>query len=150
LNYAYQVENPAGNAPESNEFKGCLEKLMEFIGRFDFVRMRQDRNVLAGGLPEGSFGRALSEPGKQYAIYVHHSTYAEGMRFYQPGETPRQLDLTLDLPAGSYRVEWVRPADLRVLKTQMIQNHPGGKVPLEASPEHREDVALKILSAGRP
>jgi hypothetical protein len=146
LNYAYQVGNPAGDTPESNEFKRYLQSLAKFIGGFDLARMRQDRGVLAGGLPAGSFARAISEPGKQYAVYIHHSTYAEGRRFYQPGETPHQLDLMLDLPAGAFRVEWVRPADLAVLKTQNIEKHQGGTVRLEASPEHREDIALRIHS----
>ncbi len=134
LNYAYQVNNPRGDAPESNEFKRYLQKLTEFMAGVDFVRMRQDRGVLASGLPAGSFGRAISEPGKQYAIYIHHGSYAEGRGFYQAGETSWQLDLALDLPAGAYRVEWVRPADLTVLKTQVIEKHQGGKVPWQRRP----------------
>jgi hypothetical protein len=150
LNYAYQTANPAGDDPESNEFKKYLQKLMQFINGFDFVRMRQDRGVIAAGLPPESIGRAISEPSKQYALYIHHSTYAEGRRYYQPGERPQQFELALDLPAGAYRLEWVRPADLAVLKTQVIEKHPGGKVSLETSPEHREDIALRILSIDRP
>jgi hypothetical protein len=146
LNYAYQVDNPKGRHPESDEFKGYLRKLKEFLTGFDFVRMRQDKGVLASGLPAGSFGRAISEPGKQYAIYLHHSTYADARRYYELGNKPQTLDLVLNLPAGGYRIEWVQPADLRVLKTEVIEKHVGGNARLERSPEHRADIAIRIHS----
>ena len=146
LNYAYQVENPTGRHPESDEFKGYLRKLKEFITGFDFVRMRQDKNVLAAGLPESSFWRAISEPAKQYAIYLHHSTYANEKRYYEVSDRPQTVGLTLDLPAGAYRIEWVHPADLSALKTQVLEKHNGGSVRLETSPEHREDIAIRIRS----
>jgi len=145
LNYAYQVDNPTGDTPESNEFKGYLRKLMEFVTGFDFVRMRPDRGVVAGGLPQGSFWRAISEAGRQYAVYGHHSSYAAGRRRYEVNEELRTVELFVELPAGGYRVEWIRPADLAVLKTQVIAAHGGGRVVLEASPQYRSDIALRIL-----
>jgi hypothetical protein len=108
--------------------------------------MRPDRGVLAGGLPQQSFWRAISEAGKQYAIYIHHSSYAEGRRRYEVSETPLELDLALDLPGGAYRVEWIRPADLAVLSTQTFE-HGGGRVELATSPEHQADIAIRILAA---
>jgi hypothetical protein len=147
LNYAYQTDNATGVAPESDEFKGYLRKLAEFMNGFDFIRMQPDRDLLRGGLREGSIWRALSEEGKQYAAYLHHSKYAEGRRRYEVDDRPRTMELVLELPAGRYRVEWVRPADLAVLKTQLVDAHGGGQVTLEASPEHREDIALRILAS---
>lgn len=146
LNYAFQVDNPTGRHPESAEFKHYLRKLKEFVSGFDFVRMRQDKGVLVGGLPEGSFWRAISEPGKQYAIYLHYSTYAQGKRYYEVSSKPQTLDLTLDLPAGGYKIEWIQPADLRVLKTQRIEQHSGGSARLESSPDHQADIAIRVLS----
>lgn len=146
LNFAYQPGNERGASPESDEFKQYMRNLKEFLTSFDFVRMRPDRGVLAGGLPAGSTGRALGEPGRQYAIYIHHSKAARGRNYYEPNEEPRTLNLELDLPAGSYRVEWVRPTDLAVLGSQTLTRHPGGKVKLAASPEHHADIALRIRS----
>jgi hypothetical protein len=147
LNYAYQVDNPTGNTPESNEFKGYLRKLKEFITGFDFIAMRPDRDVVAGGLPQGSIWRAISEAGRQYAVYIHHSRYAEGRLRYEVSEQPRTLDLAVDLPAGGYQVEWLRPADLTVLKTQAIPAHGGGRIALQTSPQYRADIALRIVSS---
>jgi hypothetical protein len=147
LNYAYQVDNPTGDAPESNEFKGYLRKLKEFVTGLNFVGMRPDHGVVAGGLPEGSFWRGISEAGKQYAVYIHHSHYAEGRLRYEVSDQPHTLDLVVDLPAGRYQVEWIRPTDLTVLKTQPISAHGGGRVALQISPQYVADIALRISSS---
>jgi hypothetical protein len=47
-------------APESDEFKQYMRKLKEFVTAFDFVRMRPDSGVIAGGMPEGSISRAIN------------------------------------------------------------------------------------------
>jgi hypothetical protein len=150
LNFAYQPGKEIGDLPESNEFKGYLRKLKEFIGAFDFVRMRPDTKVIADGLPESSFGRAISEPGKQYGIYIHHASYGKGRNRYEPNEESRKIDLTLDLPAGGYRLEWLRPADLKILQSQTLPNHSGGRIALNTSPEYQVDVAMRIVSSRKP
>jgi hypothetical protein len=132
-----------GADPQSDEFKLYLKKLKEFITSLDFVRMRPQPGVIAGGM-EGSVVRALGEPGKQYAIYVHNGTPTRGMNRYQVDEAPRSLELTLDLPAGSYRVNWMKPADLSVLHSQRLTRHGGGKVTLARSPQYVADVAIRI------
>jgi hypothetical protein len=146
LNYAYQVENPRGNTAEGDEFKGFLKSLKTFVEGFDFVRMRPDDGVIAAGLPDGSIARAISEPGQQYGVYIHHSTFAPGRRRYEVSDEPRRLEPTLDLPPGAYHLEWVRPADLSVLASQGIAGHPGGRITLASSPEYRGDIAIRIRS----
>ncbi len=148
LNHAYQVEDPSGRRPESELFKGYLRKLMQFVTGFDFVRMRPDHGVVAAGLSsETSFWRALIEPGRQYAIYIHHSAYAEGRRSYRPSDGSRTIEVALDLPRGSYRMEWIQPADLAILDARRIDRHPGGRVRLTASPQHQADIALRIRAS---
>lgn len=145
LNYAFQTDNPTGNAPESNEFKGYLQKLKQFVDSFKFVNMHQDTSVISGELPAGTFARSISELGKQYAIYIHHGTYGNGRGRYECEEKPRTLDLELTLPAGSYRAEWLLPAQLQIMKTQRIRKHSGGPLRLAVSPEYQIDIALRIL-----
>ena len=145
LNFAYQVGRETGEHPESNEFKGYLRRLREFMVSFDFIHMRPDDNVIAEGIQASSIGRALSEPGKQYAIYVHHSSYARNKSRYELSEDKKQMNLVLNLPAGSYRLDWIRPSDLNVLQSQMLAGHTGGKVAVDSSPEHDGDIAIRIL-----
>jgi hypothetical protein len=61
-------------------------------------------------LPEGSSGRAIGEPGKQYGIYIHHSSWTKGRSRYEPDEQTKKVDLTLDLPAAATKSNGV---DLR-------------------------------------
>ena len=150
LNHAYQVEDPRGRRPQSEEFKQYLQKLMEFINSFDLVRMRQDRSVLRSGLVQSdSIWRAISEPGRQYAIYVHHSAYTEGKRSYKVTQDAqiRRVDLTVDLPRGTYQIEWIQPATLTVLASQSVKKHLGGALKLATSPGYGADIALKIIGA---
>ena len=140
LNHAYQVEDPAGQRPESQAFKQQLAVLKRFLEQVDFVRMRQDRTVVASGAANW---RAISEAGRRYAIYLHHSSIADGRRSYLPSERATTVDLVLDLPAGQYRIEWIQPSTGRVLRTDQAP-HTGGKLTLKRSPEHTADLALRI------
>jgi hypothetical protein len=78
-----------------------MRVLKEFLEAFDFVRMRPGRSVLKGGLPAKGRARVLSEPGKQYAIYLFGGKSAK---------------LSLALPEGEYAAEWVSPLTGKVLK----------------------------------
>lgn len=65
--YQYPATQPGGGNPVLRRQFGIL---LDFIHRFDFVRMKPDNSVIKGGLPSGGTARALVEPGKAYAIYV--------------------------------------------------------------------------------
>ncbi|MBI4603533.1 MAG: DUF4038 domain-containing protein [Planctomycetes bacterium] len=66
---------------------------------------------------------------------------------FQAPPGPSRLSLVLELPAGSYRAEWVGPLTGAVEKQEAFE-HAGGRRTLE-SPEVGEDIALRIVSAGR-
>jgi hypothetical protein len=122
-------KSPGGGSVALREQLGLLKK---FVERFDFVRMAPDSRVIKGGVPAGATARALSEPGRAYAVYVRGGKKAE---------------LVLDLPAGSYAAEWVTtkpgPADAKATTF----DHAGGPKTL-ASPEYGEDIALRVVRAG--
>jgi hypothetical protein len=71
----------------------------------------------------------LSQRGVAYAVYVGAGTQAE---------------LRLELPAGSYRAEWV---DTRSGKVERAEDfvHGGGERQL-TSPKYHEDIALRITA----
>ncbi len=83
--------------------------------------------VIAAGIPAKATARCLADPGKAYAIYIKGGTGAT---------------LTLKLPAGEYNAEWIDPHTGAVTRTL-----PSGAVRGTwevASPEYREDIALRI------
>ena len=127
-----------------------LRALRRFIEGFGFVSMKRDDTLLVGAtLPAGAIARAISEPGKQYALYIHHSRYAgwiikelEIGSCYEPVPGDYQHPLSLALPEGRYRLEWVEPATGRRIGVSAV-THGGGLLSV-TTPRYRVDVALGI------
>jgi hypothetical protein len=141
LNGVFTVENPAGKTPDNMQIMTALKSLKGFIHSFDFLKMHQDISYVRDGIPPGTYCRGMSEPGKQYALYHHHSTGGYGS-MYTVTTGDYAEDLVLDLPAGAYRVDWVDPATGAVLRSEAV-NHPGGSLKT-STPRHSVDAALRI------
>ena len=136
LDYSFTPHHPDGTAKVTTSPGGggpSLRKqlaiLKTFIEGFDFSHMTPDDRVIVGGLPDHATARALVERGRAYAVYV------------QGG---KQARLIFDLPAGSYRAEWLDTKTGLVVKSERLK-HSGGKVTV-ASPAYREDIALRIMA----
>lgn len=136
LDYSYTVRHPDGTAKVEAPTPGGggpalrtqLAILRAFLAGFDFVRMAPDTALIRGGVPAKATARALSTPGKAYAIYVNGGTRAK---------------LELELSPGRYRAEWVNTRTGAVDKAEDLDH--GGRVSLE-SPAYQEDVALRVLA----
>ena len=83
--------------------------------------------IVKAGVPKDQRVQVLAEAGRQYSLYV-----TGGGR----------VELTLDLPGGSYLCEWMSPLTGKVEAGQTI-NHSGGPA-VVGSPNFAEDVALRI------
>jgi hypothetical protein len=127
-----RVEEPTPGGGGSN-FRSQLQVLKRFIEGFDLVKMAPDDKVIARVAPARTSARALSEPGKAYAIYIHGETRAE---------------LALDLPAGRYTAEWLNPRTGKVEASQELQSR-GDRVTV-TSPRYEEDIALRIRRVESP
>ena len=90
--------------------------------------------------------RALSEPGKTYAIYIHHGAPAKGHNLYEIPAGTRTLRLSLLLPRGNYQADWIRPADARVLSSHRLRVVQDGPHELPPSPAHNADIAIRMTS----
>jgi hypothetical protein len=135
LDYSFSVAHPDGTAVVTDPTPGgggpslrrSLGALKRFMESFDLVRLHPDAGVVKGGVPEGATVRTLSEPGRQYALYVKGGSHAA---------------LRLDLPAATYRAEWVDTKTGDVAKHEELR-HAGGEAVLD-SPAYVEDIALRI------
>jgi hypothetical protein len=138
--YAYPPEQPGGG---SAALRSQLRVLRDFMDSIDFVRMAPVSNVLRSGTPEGASARVLATPGRSYALYLHHGRQPSGRGVkYAVDATPRSAQIGLDLPAGSYRAEWI---DTKTGKTSKREDfsHAGGLRTL-MSPQYAEDIALRV------
>jgi hypothetical protein len=157
LDYSFTTGHPRGDFLEyaspgggSPALRGQMRILKDFIHGFDFVRMSPDAHVVKGVSPAGLAARALSEPGKAWALYLHFPPGKEGEVKFDtatregPGAAGRAAEarLSLDLPPGSYRVEWLDTLTGKPGKRESLR-HGGGVVTL-ASPPFGADIALGI------
>jgi hypothetical protein len=151
LDYSYTPRHPDGTARVTTSPGGGgprlrrqLQVLKRFMDGLDFVHMKPDNAVIRGGRVTAALtgnpaearvtARALVEPGKVYAVYVRGGSRAE---------------LTLDLPAGSYKAEWIDTKTGAAAGAEGFE-HGGGTKAL-ASPEYAEDIALRVTRApGKP
>lgn len=123
-----------------------LQNLQKFMGEFDFVRMSPDYHVVMNK-PKASFVRVLSEPGKQYAVYLMHSKIKGSGPLeiwgFRSSKGIYEDRLTLDLPAGVYSIKWMNPVTGQYYENERIVQHSGGNLYL-LSPVYVTDIALEI------
>ena len=124
-----EINAPGGGGPELWQ---QLRILNDFINSFDFVAMKPDNTIVVGDLPEGTTARALVKPGSAYAIYVK-------------GNDLRRL--TLDLPAGPYRAEWIDTKTGAIAASESL-DHAGGPKTLPV-PAYVDDIALRVRRTGK-
>jgi len=150
LDYSFSVGHEDGSGtPDAPGGGGAtlrkqLGILKTFIDGFDFIKMKPGEGFIAGRGPGVSI-RALSEPGKAYAIYVRR---IDGQpRAPQTAGPPTWADwnasLVLDLPAGRWRAEWLNTAT-GAAENPVEFDHAGGHRKLD-SPKFAEDIALRIV-----
>jgi hypothetical protein len=127
------------------ELRKQLNILKDFVHGFDFVRMKPDPAVVSS-VPRGVAVRALSEPGRQYAVYfsrVVAEKNAEGKetgKFSDP-QAGQPIEVALKLADGTYTVEWV---DTRTGRRETTPGIRRAAARLK-SPSFSEDVALRVV-----
>ena len=154
LDYSYTPDKEVGTAvPKAPGGGGPALRaqyriLKDFIGGFEFVKMRPCPEAVKGGLPAGAWARVLAETGKSYALFVHNSPQEKkkdsSKKEPQPAAEPAPFNLLLELPAGSYAAEWINTLSGEVAKREEFK-HDGGAKTL-SSPAYSGEVALRIVA----
>jgi hypothetical protein len=137
--FAYPASQPGGGNPV---FRGQLRILKDFIGSFDFVRMKPSVSALEAVAIDGAHSaHMLAEPGKAHAIYIGPRNPREALK-----ENPhdRSAKIALELPPGAYRSEWINPLTGNIDRRE-THRHKGGRL-LLTSPPYREDIALRLTN----
>ena len=143
--FAPSPETPGGG---STALRAQLGHLRTFFDGIPFWRMSPAPEGMVHG-PEGSSARVLEEPGKVYAVYVHHGRIERnGRPRYQVDSAVASRRIELLLPAGKYEVSWRDTRTGADTKPETIEAHGAGQPVALTSPVYSEDIALVARAAG--
>ena len=132
LDYSFTVGHEDGTYLEPNgpgggspSLRRQLRVLRDFLKSFSLVDLRADARTVKHAA--GVTARVLSNPGKQYAIYLD-------------GNGP--TDVTLELSRGQYSCEWL---NVKTGSIEQLENfsHKGGEI-LLSSPAFQSGIALRL------
>jgi hypothetical protein len=141
LNGLFTPDDPAGNTPENAKLLGALHSLKTFLESFSFDNMVPDRGFVVSGFDRETHYRGLSQYGKQYALYIHHSEGGGGAAYtVTPGQY--RENLVLNLPPGNYKAEWIDPASYSTLAAEEFKQTTALHV--IDTPTYSIDIALRI------
>jgi hypothetical protein len=135
--------SPGGGSPALRRQLGILKT---FLHGFDFVRMQPDPDVVRGATPKLA-ATALAERGKAYAVYLHVPLPAKPKDLRKLLRKDITARLTLALPAGRYRAEWIDTKTGKTEKDETFSHSGNGKTLV--SPRFTNDVALRVRRASR-
>ena len=135
-----EYSSPGGGSPALRRQLGILKRFLE---GFDFIRIAPDNKAIKSLDPKLT-AYALTQPGKQYAVYLHVPLPKKPKRIADNLRDDVRATIEIDLPKGNYRTEWV---DTKTGKATGIKDvkHNGGPCRLK-SPKFANDVALRILA----
>jgi hypothetical protein len=123
--FQYPKEQPGGGSTSLRKQLGYLSR---FMLNFNFTRMKPDSTTLTFVGATSGIAQTLSEPGKQYAIYLYRCS---------------GVALQLALPPGRYELAWLNTLTGKYSGKKTIL-HRSQQLKITA-PAFREDMALKIL-----
>lgn len=114
LSWEYTPQKPQGT-PGADTVRRYLMHLQQFINGFDFTKMDYSPGLLKK-VPRLAITRLLAEPGRQYALYIHHGSpdiaepSTEGVWKYEADTGTFTDTVSVKLPAGSYTFQWYNPS----------------------------------------
>jgi len=122
-----QPNGPGGGSPA---LRRQLRVLSEFLGKLPLAELSPDLRSMRHA--SGAYARVLSNPGREYAVYLD-------------GSGP--VDLQFELPAGEYSGEWVNVTTGSIQKLGRFQ-HSGGERDLR-TPAFQSGIALHLRAEAR-
>lgn len=122
-----EPNGPGGGSPT---FRHQLRILRDFLNKFSILDLKPDATTVKHA--SGVVAHALSNPGHEYAIYLD-------------GKGPSELTLTL--PSGDYKMEWLNTKIGAIDKS--VEFHHAGGDEILMSPSFENGIALRLTRAGK-
>jgi len=129
---------PGGGSAALRKQLGILKR---FIEGFDFLKMQPVDGEKKSSADTLSV-RVLGREGKAYAAYIHRSLKKHWKDKTSLNTGKFENWFKLDVPEGTYALEWIEPTKGRVLQASRLK-HAGGELTLR-TPVYRTDLALSL------
>jgi hypothetical protein len=101
--------------------------------------------------PEGAAARALEEPGKLYAIYIHHGhVVKDGQPRFQVDGAAMSRQVMLRLPRGTYVATWWDTHTGLDVKVEPFAVTSPVLPACLTTPVYAEDIALVVRAVNAP
>jgi len=144
LNGYFLPSNPGGDLAVNKKLLQGLRNLRAFLEGFDFAKMRRDLSVVKGS-SVGASVNGISEKGRQYALYMHHSFPCfGGGTWYWPSHGEYETKLTIRVERGRYTLTFVEPETLKVLaRRELVSDGEDMEI---TCPRYTLDIAVKIVA----
>jgi len=144
LNGYFCVSNPEGKNETNYVILEGLKRLRTFVEGLDYIHMTRDVDTVKRVTCSANLS-AISEKGKQYAMYMHHSLLNFG-NFYRTHYVPNigkfSPVITMELAQGGYDISFIDPKTLTTLESRKF-TCDGGETDIQC-PEYETDVAILI------
>lgn len=141
---------PATPGGGSAALRRQLRYLRAFFDAIPFWRMQDAAEGTVRG-PENASVHVLEDPGKLYAVYIHHGlAVKDGRPRFRVDAAAMSRQITLQLPRGTYTANWRDThSGLDVKVEKFAVAGPGQEVRL-TSPAYAEDIALTVRAEKSP
>lgn len=142
LNGDFHRGNEEGGEISRTEIVPQKRILKSFMDSLDLAGLTRFFNFHISSSVTGI--SALSEPGKQYAIYLYHGSPDKewGCSFIPEPSNYNDTLVINSVPAGKYRIEWIEPSSGIVKESRTIK-WDGGNLRM-TSPSYMLDMAMKM------
>lgn len=135
--------SPGGGSPALRRQLGILKRFLESM---PFIEMQPDSSCVKAAEPAMTC-YCLSKPSEVYAIYLHSPLEEKpGDKLPALEQQKTQAKLTLQLPKGKFRAEWIDTKTGETLKSESVE--VGANETALTSPEFQLDVALRLVREG--
>ncbi|WP_165226618.1 hypothetical protein [Aquisphaera insulae] len=140
LDYSFTVDHEDGSARvEDPTPGGGSRRFREQVG---FLKSTVEGLGLADLAPDSALVRSVEPAGQRGEVSAISNRHRGEYLIYAAGGG--KLTLTLDLPAGRYRVEWLDPRDGATIRSDELDVKAGGHGSRLESPNVAEDLAIRI------
>ena len=146
LNGFFTVSNPGGTDEINQKVFLQLKNLRIFMESFNYVSMTRDKETVRAVSVSANIN-VISEKGKQYAMYMHHShlNYGEfAGTYYIPNIGVYEPVITAVIEKGEYIISFIEPETLRVIEEWRLASD-GAEIDIKC-PKYTLDIAIKIIA----